>query len=67
MKLIDKGVAAVVKTIVNGTDKGGNYFGKVGLAPLHDFTSKVPAAYQAKLKALTPKVIKGKVKTGVKL
>ncbi len=67
MKLIDKGVAAVVKTIVEGTDKGGNYFGKVGLAPLHDFSSKVPAAYQAKLKAITPKVLNGTVKTGVKL
>jgi basic membrane protein A len=67
MKLIDKGVAAVIKTIVEGTDKGGNYFGKVGLAPLHDFSSKVPAAYQAKLKAITPKVLNGTVKTGVKL
>ncbi len=41
--------------------------GKVGLAPLHDFSSKVPAAYQAKLKAITPKVLNGTVKTGVKL
>jgi len=67
MKLIDKGVAAVVASIVDGTDKGGNYFGAVGLAPLHDFAKKVPAAYQAKLKAITPKVLKGTVPTGVKL
>jgi len=67
MKLIDKGVASIIANIVDGTDKGGNYFGDVGLAPLHDFAKKVPAAYQAKLKSITPKVLSGQIKTGVKL
>ena len=67
MKLIDKGVADIIASIVDGTDKGGNFFGAVGLAPLHGFSKKVPASVQAKLKAITPKVLSGAVKTGVKL
>jgi len=67
MKLIDKGVADIIASIVDGTSKGGNFFGAVGLAPLHDFSKKVPASVQAKLKAITPKVLSGAVKTGVKL
>ena len=67
MKLITKGVADVIATDVNGTWKGGNFFGAVGLAPYHDFANKVPAAVQKKVAALTPKVLSGAVDTGVKL
>jgi len=67
MKLITKGVADVIATDVNGTWKGGNFFGSVGLAPYHDFSKVVPAAVQKKVAALTPLVMSGKVATGVKL
>ena len=67
MKLITQGVADVVETDTNGTWKGGNFFGAVGLAPYHDFAKKVPAAVQKKVAALTPKVLSGAVDTGVKL
>jgi basic membrane protein A len=67
MKLIDKGVATLIRQADRGTIKGGNFFGNVGLAPYHDFASKIPASVQNKVKALTPKVLKGTVPTGVKL
>lgn len=67
MKLIDKGIAALVKQANQGKIAGGNYFGQVSLAPYYDFSSKIPASVQAKVKALTPQVLSGKVPTGVKL
>jgi basic membrane protein A len=67
MKLIDKGVATLIKQADEGTLDGGNYFGAVGLAPYHDFAKKIPASVQSKVKAITPKVLKGTVPTGVKL
>ena len=67
MKLIDKGIASLVKQADAGTIAGGNFFGQVSLAPYYDFSSKIPASVQAKVKALTPKVLSGAVKTGVKL
>jgi basic membrane protein A len=67
MKLIDKGVATLIKQADKGTLAGGNYFGAVGLAPYHDFSKKIPASVQSKVKAITPKVLNGTVKTGVKL
>jgi basic membrane protein A len=67
MKLIDKGVADIIKSAKAGTFKGGNVFGAVGLAPYHGLSSKVPASVQKKVKAITPKVLSGAVKTGVTL
>jgi len=67
MKLIDKGVSTLIQNAKSGKLTGGNYFGEVGLAPYHDFSKKIPASVQKKVKALTPKVLNGKVKTGVKL
>jgi len=67
MKLIDKGVADIIKSAKAGTFKGGNVFGAVGLAPYHGLSSKVTASVQKKVKAITPKVLSGAVKTGVTL
>jgi basic membrane protein A len=67
MKNITQGVSDLIVKATDGTMKGGNFFGTVGLAPYHDFSKKIPAAVQAKVKALTPKVLKGTVPTGVKL
>jgi len=67
MKLIDKGVSTLIQNAKSGKLTGGNYFGEVGLAPYHDFSKKIPASVQKKVKALTPKVLNGTVQTGVKL
>ena len=57
---VNKGIQTSVKDAVMsaqaGTFKGGNYVGTlanggVGLAPFHDFASKVPASVQAELDA----------------
>jgi len=66
MKNIPAGVIALVKTVKADKFPGGNYVGTVSAAPYHALASKVPAKVQAKVKALTAKVIKGTVKTGVK-
>ncbi len=67
MKLIDKGVAALIAQAKDGSIAGGNYFGEVGLAPYHDFESKISMEIQDKVTALVPQVLDGTVPTGVKL
>ena len=66
MKLLAKGVSTLVGQAKAGTMKGGNFNGDVGLASYHALANKVPAAVAKKVKALTPKVLSGAVKTGVK-
>jgi len=67
MKLIDKGVAALIEAASAGSIEGGNFFGEVGLAPYHDFDSKIDAAIKDKIAELTPQVLDGTVPTGVTL
>ncbi len=66
MKNISAGVIDIVKGIKAGTDKGGNFVGSVGAAPYHALASKVSASIQAKVKAVSAKVIAGTIPTGVK-
>lgn len=66
MKNIPAGVIALVKAAKADKFPGGYYLGTVGAAPYHALASKVPASVKAKVKAMTAKVIKGTVKTGVK-
>ena len=67
MKLIDKGVAALIEAAKDGSIAGGNFFGEVGLAPYHDFDSKIAQEIKDKVAAITPQVLDGSVPTGVKL
>lgn len=67
MKLIDKGVATLIEQASAGSIAGGNFFGEVGLAPYHDFDSKIAQDIKDKVAALTPQVLDGTVATGVKL
>ena len=67
MKLIDKGVATLIEAAKNGSIAGGNFFGEVGLAPYHDFDSKIAQEIKDKVAAITPQVLDGTVPTGVKL
>jgi len=72
---VTKGIVAAVKAAVNsaasGSFKGGNFIGTlangaVGLAPFHDFASKVPASLQAELKALQSQIESGAIKPATK-
>ena len=68
---INKGITVsvrhAVQTAANGTFKGGTYVGTlanggVGLAPYHDFASKVPQALQSELAQIKADIISGKIK-----
>lgn len=65
MKLIVPGVFDLIKAAKDGKFPGGNYTGKVGLAPFHDFDSKVPADVKAKLDAVKKGLEDGSIKTNV--
>ena len=64
MKLITPGVANIIKAVQDGSFKGGNVIGDVGLAPYHDLDPKVPADVKTKITQITGDVTSGKVKTG---
>ena len=49
MKLIIPGVFEIIKLNQEGKFPAGNYFGHVGLAPFHDFESKIPQDIKNKL------------------
>lgn len=66
MKLITPGVLDLVGQAKDGSIKGGNFVGDVGLAPYHDFDSTIPADVKQKIADLTPKVVSGEVPTGYK-
>ena len=66
VKLITPGVAKIVGEIKDGTAKGGNVFGDVGLASYHDFDATIAAEVKTKIADLTPKVLSGEVPTGYK-
>jgi basic membrane protein A len=65
-KLINPGIVSIVKQIKDGSVKGGNFFGDVGLAPFHDFDAKIPADVKTKVKDISAKVLKGEIPTGYK-
>jgi basic membrane protein A len=64
MKLIVPGVFTVIKSAQDGSFKGGNVIGQVGLAPFHDLDSKVPADVKQKMNTLSVDVASGKQPTG---
>jgi basic membrane protein A len=66
MKGVDAGVRDTVKAASEGTFDNSPYIGTlenggVGLAPFHDFESKVPAELQGELDDLKAKIISGEV------
>jgi basic membrane protein A len=67
MKGVEPSVKQAALDAKSGKFKGGNYVGTlanggVGLAPYHDFQSKVPAALQKEITQLKADIISGKVK-----
>jgi basic membrane protein A len=65
LKLLTPGVFNLVKAAQDGSFKGGNNTGDVGLAPFHNLDSKVPADVKAKLDKLNTDLKSGAVKTNV--
>ena len=70
---VDKNIATAVTTamkdVKGGSFKGGLYTGTlqnggVGLAPYHQFDSKIPASLKAQVQQLKQDIISGKVKVG---
>jgi basic membrane protein A and related proteins len=67
---VEKGIQAAVKSAVqtaaSGTFKGGAYIGTlanggVGLAPYHDFASKIPASLQSEINTVKQDIINGTI------
>jgi basic membrane protein A len=65
MKLLTPGVFNLIKAAQDGTFEGGNNTGEVGLAPFHDWESKVPAEAKTRLAELDKGLKDGSVKTCV--
>jgi basic membrane protein A and related proteins len=65
IKLLTPGVFNLIKAVQDGTFKGGNVNGDVGLAPYHNQASKVTPDIQAKIDKLNADLKSGAVKTGV--
>ncbi len=72
---VEKGIATAVKTAVTaaagGSFKGGAYIGTlanggVGLAPYHDFASKIPSSLQSEITKIKGEIISGKIKPATK-
>ncbi len=64
MKMITPGVVELVKLAKDGKFPGGNYFGGAGLAPYHDFDSKIPADVKSKIESVDKGLKDGSIKTG---
>ncbi|HOU12200.1 MAG TPA: BMP family ABC transporter substrate-binding protein [Anaerolineae bacterium] len=64
MKLITPGVVELAKLAKQGKFPGGNYFGGAGLAPFHDFDSKIPADVKKAIEAVDKGLKDGSIKTG---
>src|SRR4029077_5826163 len=66
LKGIPKSVEDSIKTAVDGTFKGSNYEGTlanggVGLAPYHDFDSKIPSALKTEIDTIKQGIIGGTI------
>ena len=65
MKLITPGVFSLIAAVNDGTFKGGNQLGEVGLAPFHDNASKVPDSAKGRLQEIDRGLKAGVIRTGV--
>ena len=64
MKLITPGVFDLIEKAKNGEFPGGNYLGETGLAPFHDFDSKIPQEVKDKLAEVDKGLRDGSIDTG---
>ncbi|MFV0464074.1 MAG: BMP family protein [Nostocoides sp.] len=66
-KLITPGVTDLLTAAKDGSIKGGNFEGKTGLSPFHDFDAKIPADVKTKVAKIVEDLKSGTLKTGVTL
>jgi len=64
MKLITPGVFDLIEMAKNGSFPGGNFVGETGLAPFHDFDSKIPQEVKDKLVEIDKGLRDGSISTG---
>jgi basic membrane protein A and related proteins len=64
MKLITPGLVDILKSANAGTWNAGNYYGGAGLAPYHDFDSKIPAEVKTKITEIDAGLKDGSITTG---
>jgi basic membrane protein A len=64
MKLITPGVVDLVTAAKNGKFPGGNYYGAAGIAPYHDFESKIPQEVKDKIDQIASGLKDGSITTG---
>jgi basic membrane protein A and related proteins len=67
MKNINEGVITLAKQAADGSMKGGNFTGTVGLAPYHDTDALVSAEVKTQIETIIADVKSGKIDPGVKL
>jgi basic membrane protein A len=67
MKLISAGVKELVLAAKDGTIAGGNYEGKTGLAPYHDFDAKLDQSIKDQVATVVAGLADGSIQTGVTL
>jgi basic membrane protein A len=67
MKGLTNGTFDLIKSIKDGTFKGGNFNGTANIAPYHDTDSVIPAEVKAKMEELQKGLLDGSIKTGVSL
>ena len=61
-KKLVKGTSDLLKQAKDGSIKGGNFLGETGLAPYHDFDSKIPAEVKTKVADIVTGIEDGSVK-----
>lgn len=61
-KKLVEGTTDLLKQAKDGSIKGGNFLGKTGLAPFHDFDSKIPADVKSKVEKVLADIESGTIK-----
>jgi len=64
-KMITDGVFSLLQKAKDGSIQGGNFLGTTGIAPYHDFSSKIPQDIQDKVAAVVKGLADGSIKTNV--
>jgi basic membrane protein A len=64
IKSVRSGVAELIAAAADGTFEGGQVYGQAGLAPYHDFESKLPAELKTKLTEIAAGLVDGSISTG---
>ncbi len=67
MKLITPGVFNLIRTVGDGSFKGGNVTGEVGLAPFHDLADRVPNDVKDRLQQIDRGLKDNSIRTGVQV